>query len=140
MYEKYPIVLATAAFIVDHDRRILIVKKSDKEQIDPGLWVVPGGKVLPDEPIVTSLQREVHEETGLNVVSYQWIGEDVFISGERYFHAQHFLCGVHTTIPITLEHTFESYAWLERTTLDQYTMPQNLRKRVLEIYNGAHDL
>lgn len=134
MYEKYPIVLATAAFIMDAQGRILIVKKSHREQIDPGLWVVPGGKVLPDEPILTSLKREIKEEVGLDIDSYQWIGEDVFISHERYFHAQHFLCTVRALAPITLEEKLEEYAWVTPSTVKDYHFAENLKKRILEIY------
>lgn len=140
MYEKYPIVLATAAFIVNSTHEFLVVKKSKNELIDPGLWVVPGGKVLPEEPIVISLHREVQEETGLEVASYKWIGEDVFISGNRYFHAQHFMCTVKTTKPIVLESKLESYAWITKEDLTKYEMPDNLKNRMLEIYSGTHGL
>ncbi len=139
MYEKYPIVLATAAFIMDNTNKILIVKKSFREQIDPGLWVVPGGKVLPDEPIVTSLRREVQEEVGLDIVAYKWIGEDVFVSHERYFHAQHFLCKTKTNGPIHLEEKLDKYAWVSAATVEHYKFAENLKKRILEIYHRQHD-
>lgn len=138
MYDKYPIVLATASFIMDRNSRILIVKKSNKEQIDPGLWVVPGGKVLPNEPIVTSLRREVLEETGLHVETYRWIGEDVFISQDHYFHAQHFLCTITLSEPIILEPTLEEFAWVTQKTVDHYLLAENLKKRILEIYSDNH--
>ena len=134
MYEKYPIVLATAAFILDTDGRILIVKKSEEEQIDPGFWVVPGGKVLPHEPIITSLKREVKEEVGLDISTYRWIGEDVFTASERYFHAQHFLCSVVTTTPIVLESKLTAFAWIQFSEIGDYHFPTNLRNRIVQIY------
>jgi 8-oxo-dGTP diphosphatase len=135
MYDKYPIVLATAAFILDGTGRILIVKKSDAEQIDPGLWVVPGGKVLPGEPIITSLKREAKEEVGLDVDTYQWIGEDVFTASERFFHAEHFQCTTMQVEPVVLEKKLTEYKWMRSDEIDEYQFPTNLKNRILQIYN-----
>lgn len=44
MLESYLVILAVAAFIFDDKGRILLVKKSLREKVDPGLWVVPGGR------------------------------------------------------------------------------------------------
>ncbi|MFH0773464.1 MAG: NUDIX hydrolase [bacterium] len=134
MYEKYPIVLALAAFIFDSKKNILIVKKSSKEQVDPGLWVVPGGKVYPHEPILEALVREIKEEVGLEIASHTWIGEDVFVASKRYFHAQHFLCTVKKTEPVILENKLTDYAWMHIDDIEQYTFPFNLKKRMLNIY------
>jgi len=133
MYEKYPIVLAIAAFICDSKGNILIVKKSEHEQIDAGLWVVPGGKVYPDEPILNALSREVKEEVGLEITTHEWIGEDVFIASGQYFHAQHFICTAKTE-PVILEHKLTEFVWLSRDQVKNYTFPINLKKRIIEIF------
>jgi 8-oxo-dGTP diphosphatase len=136
MYEKYPVVLAIAAFIFDSENRILIVKKSENEQIDPGLWVVPGGKVYPHEPILDALLREVKEEVGLQIVSYAWIGEDVFIASNHYFHAQHFRCITKKSEPVILEKKLTKYAWIQSHEVDNFTFPSNLKKRITELYKN----
>jgi len=45
MYKKYIIVLSVGAFILNKNNQLLLVKKSPLEQIDAGLWTIPGGKI-----------------------------------------------------------------------------------------------
>jgi len=77
MYSSYHVVLAVGAFIKDKKNRLLLVKKSNKESIDPGLWTVPGGKINPTEHIIEGLKREIMEEVNLELNLFTWIGEDV---------------------------------------------------------------
>ena len=46
---------------------ILLIKKSDKVDIYPGSWDLPGGRLDPEESWNQGLAREVREETGLEV-------------------------------------------------------------------------
>ncbi|PIY69427.1 hypothetical protein COY90_00720 [Candidatus Roizmanbacteria bacterium CG_4_10_14_0_8_um_filter_39_9] len=136
MYENYPIVLATAAFIKDPTGRFLIVKKSPHESIDAGLWTVPGGKVHPSEPIIASLLREVREEVGLTIDTYKWIGEDVFIDRDRYFHAQHFICSAIAVEPVILEKSLTEYEWIAKDEITSYHFPINIKNRLLEVFTS----
>jgi len=133
MYDQYPIVLAVAAFIKDGDGNILIVKKSAHEQIDAGLWTVPGGKVKPDEPIISALKREVEEEVGLQINTFEWIGEDVFTGSGRYFHAQHFLCEKVKIKQIKLEKNLVEYRWISKKDISVYQFPDKIKKRLLSL-------
>jgi len=55
-----------AAVIEDAQGRILLARRSeDKHQ--GGLWEFPGGKLEPDEDVLTALGRELHEELGITV-------------------------------------------------------------------------
>jgi ADP-ribose pyrophosphatase len=76
MLKKFYVVLAVGAFIIKNNK-LLIVKKSPYENIDAGLWTIPGGKIEKDEPIIDGLKREVKEEVNLEISDYQWLGEDV---------------------------------------------------------------
>ena len=133
MYNKYSIVLAVAAFIKNTKGNILIVKKSLEEQIDASLWTIPVGKVKPEEPIIEALKREVNEEVGLGIVDYEWIGEYVFTSNGRYFHAQHFLCSVQSTGKVKLEQKLLEFAWITKHQLSSYSFPANIKKRLLQV-------
>ncbi len=133
MLQKFYVVLAVGAFIVKDDK-LLIVKKSLNEKVDPGLWVVPGGKIEVAEAIVDGLKREVREEVNLEIGSYQWIGEDVFESNGFYFHAQHFLCATSDNIKnIKLEKSLVDYHWLKKEEINNFQFPQNIKKRILQI-------
>ncbi|SDL82455.1 NUDIX domain-containing protein [Paenibacillus sp. OK060] len=60
------IVVTGGAIIRDHMGRILLQKRSDY-----GGWGLPGGGMEPGESIEETMIREVKEETGLDVSSYE---------------------------------------------------------------------
>jgi 8-oxo-dGTP diphosphatase len=134
MLKKYLVILAVGAFITDSKKRILIVKKSPQEKIDGGLWTIPGGKVYPKEGINNALIREVKEEVNLNIVSYKWIGEDVFISNNKYFHSQHYLCQVKNPKLLKLETKLTDYYWLSSKDINRFNFPKKIKKRILLIF------
>lgn len=59
------------------DGRIILVKRRDT-----GLWALPGGMVMWREDIPTTVERELAEETGLDLVSIQRL-VGVYSSPER---------------------------------------------------------
>ena len=136
MYEHYLIVYCLGAFILDDKKRILLVKKSSRELIDAGMWVVPGGKVKQNEHVIVALKREVEEEVGLSVISSQWIGEDVFKVDDKYFHAAHFLCEVKSTKKIRLEKSLLEYKWVTKSQVLKLQIPKNLKKEILNIFEN----
>lgn len=137
MYENYLVVYCLGAFILDKKNRLLIVKKSLKNQIDAGMWVVPGGKVKPDEHVIDALKREVKEETGLSVESYRWIGEDVFKVDDKYFHAAHYLCKAKSTEKIKLEKNLLEYKWINKNEISKYKIPRNLKKEIMNVLTSG---
>ena len=134
MYEKYSTVLSVGAFIFNSKGELLIVKKSNKEQIDAGLWTIPGGKIYPQEHILVGLKREVLEEVGLEIESIKWIGEDVFQNRNSMFHAEHFMCKTKNT-SVALEKKLTEYKWISGLT-DIAPLPfaENIKKRIIEIF------
>ena len=134
MYEKYSTVLSVGAFIFDDSKRLLIVKKTDKEHIDAGLWTIPGGKIYPQEHILVGLQREVLEEVGLEVDSPEWIGEDVFQDRDAMFHAEHFKCHATHTV-VKLETKLTEFRWIsELAEIASLPFAENIKKRIIEIF------
>ena len=136
MLTKYMLVLAVAAFIKDKDGRLLLVKKSPNEKIDPGLWVVPGGKINPGEKILTGLEREVMEEVNLEIIKPRWVNDNVFKSGEFCFHAQHFLTFCPDTTGLMLEKNLVDYAFVKYEDLGKYSIPAGLRETMEIIFNN----
>lgn len=137
MYEKYSTVLSVGAFIFDDSKRLLIVKKSEKEHIDAGLWTIPGGKIYPQEHILVGLQREVLEEVGLEVNTPEWIGEDVFQDRNTMFHAEHFKCRATYTI-VKLETKLTEFRWIsELAEIVSLPFAENIKKRIIEIFTHS---
>lgn len=56
--------LGSAVVIVEGERVLLGVRAKDPHR---GCWVLPGGKIRPFESIASAAEREVAEETGLQV-------------------------------------------------------------------------
>jgi ADP-ribose pyrophosphatase YjhB (NUDIX family) len=63
------------AIIQDDDGRIIVVRRSGPP--GQGLWSIPGGRVEPRESPQAAVQREVLEETGLQVDVGEVAGEVV---------------------------------------------------------------
>lgn len=136
MLKKYQLVLAVAAFIVNSKKQLLIVKKSPYEMVDAGLWTVPGGKIRPEENIINGLKREVKEEVGLTIKSYQWLAEDVFFNNDQYFHGEHFLCRVaDEKKEIILEKNLLDYRWITKKEIKNFEFHPNIAKEIKNILN-----
>ena len=61
--------LGCTAAVFDNDGRILLTKRSDN-----GQWCLPGGAVDPGETVAEACEREVLEETGLQVRVKRLVG------------------------------------------------------------------
>lgn len=64
------LVPATGACIWDEEGRILLLQRSDGEN----LWGFPGGAIEPNERAADAIVREVREEIGLEVEPVELIG------------------------------------------------------------------
>jgi len=62
------------AIIVDNDNKILLLKRADAKEEDkvwmPNKWALVGGSVEKDETPLQAVEREIMEETGLEVKKF----------------------------------------------------------------------
>jgi ADP-ribose pyrophosphatase YjhB (NUDIX family) len=63
-----PVHVGVAAF-VEHEGKVLMERRSDS-----GLWALIGGGMKSHESLEEGLRREIREETGLAVQSWQFFG------------------------------------------------------------------
>src|SRR5512133_2544479 len=72
------LMLGAVTLVVDHDHRLLMMKRTDS-----GLWGIPGGAVELGEVIEDAAKRETSEETNLEIVEMSLFG--VFSGPELYY-------------------------------------------------------
>ncbi len=53
--------------IILHNNRVLILRRSDEDRINPGKWEFVGGKINFNECLEDALKREVREETSIDI-------------------------------------------------------------------------
>jgi ADP-ribose pyrophosphatase YjhB (NUDIX family) len=109
--------VSVAAAVVDHDHRVLAIRRRDN-----GHWEPPGGVLELDETIEDGLTREVREETGLMVEVERLTG--VYKNMQRGIVALVFRCSLTGGTPAQTEEARE-LAWL---TVDE------IRDRMDEAY------
>jgi 8-oxo-dGTP diphosphatase len=122
MHDHKPLLLVTAAALVDVDGRVLICQRPQGKAL-PGLWEFPGGKVEPGETPEACLIRELDEELGIRV-AHACLAPFVF--------ASHTYEDFHLLMPLYLCRRWEgqvtarhhsALAWVKPAKLDDYPMP-----------------
>lgn len=79
-----------AAAIVVHNRRVLVVRRSEQESFLPSHWGIPCGKIDVDqgESARAAVLRELYEETGLTGKIIDYVGQSEFTSSWQGEEAQ----------------------------------------------------
>ena len=59
--------VGVGAFLLNDNGEVLLTLRSKNSRIEPGKWMLVGGKVDYNEKIQDAIKREVKEETGVDV-------------------------------------------------------------------------
>lgn len=112
------------AIIVDHDGRVLMVRRTSTAPSFPNLWDLPGGHIHVGESKVSGLYREVKEETDILIAQSETrpianMGTQTFYYVPKW--------NVYGGIKLSFEH--DEYAWVDiDTELEQYPCGPNYMK------------
>jgi len=134
MKEMY---VALKALIVKNGK-ILIIKRSSKEDVFANEWDLPGGKLKFGENPVNGLKREVFEETGLKIKIVKPISVWTFFknSGKTQVIGITFLARVISgKIRLGKEHT--DFKWILPKEIDKYKIHEEIKKLVNSLKNEA---
>jgi mutator protein MutT len=59
--------VGVGAIIIDDEGRLFLARRGPKAKNERGLWEFPGGAVEFGETLAQALQREIHEEYGIEI-------------------------------------------------------------------------
>lgn len=59
------ILLVSRAFVINDSQELLLIRRSQTDSNNAGLWEAPGGKLETGQDLSHGLEREIQEETGL---------------------------------------------------------------------------
>ncbi len=110
--------------------RFLIVQRSRKDELFPGMWELPGGGVEDESPY-TTVAREVKEETGLTVRSSRPV--DLFSYNYEGRHAIDIVFAVEADGELRLSEEHDAYAWISCADLSAYKICDELRDVLLRL-------
>lgn len=98
----------TVTFLIEHNKKFLLVSRGSKVKNFPSHWAFPGGKVEFNETVIDTIRREVKEETGIELT-----GEACFL--DSYFFSKSvglaFLVRANGN-KVTLNDEIEDYIWV----------------------------
>lgn len=114
--------IVVAQGYVYKDDKFIILKRSEKEIVNPGEWVVPGGKVEGSDSVRTTLEKEIREETGIKD-----IGKIEFLGDQEFARPD----GLHVIVikfkveakseEVKFDHNdFTEYAWVDKDNIDSF--------------------
>ncbi|WP_026508268.1 NUDIX hydrolase [Butyrivibrio sp. MC2013] len=87
--KQTPCSLTTLCYIDDGKRFLMMNRNKKKRDVNSGKWIGVGGHFEDGEDPVDCLLREVHEETGLKLLGYNFRGIVTFVYDDNipeYMH------------------------------------------------------
>lgn len=91
--------------------QVLLGKRSDDEDVYPGLWCIPGGKIdiesCEDGMIEKNLKREVNEEVGIEIEPIFYLTSNCLLKGKEAKLYMIFVSEHVSGVPSALDKTVE---------------------------------
>lgn len=85
MINTFTVVVSSVVF--NSKGQVLLGKRSKYEDVFPGLWGIPGGKLEVEtdllDPVETTLIREAREEMGIKIEPQKYISSSCRVTGEK---------------------------------------------------------
>jgi A/G-specific adenine glycosylase len=108
--------------VIWNDQGQILIDRRRQDGLLGGLWEFPGGKVEPGETIEACIQREIHEELGIEIS----VGDRLIVVDHAYSHFRVTLnvhhCSHVSGEPQAIE--CDEVRWVALAELDQYPFPK----------------
>jgi 8-oxo-dGTP diphosphatase len=128
--------------IVRNDQeKILILRRSKENDVLPLKWDIPGGKVEDGESLTDALNREIREESGveINASNVFYLTENVESSTNKHFIKLVFIVSADKNDEIKLnpeEH--DEYKWISPDEINNYDLVDYVAECFFLIKNKVH--
>ncbi len=121
----------TVGALIFNNKGKIFLMKSHKWN---GKYVLPGGHIEVGERMEATLQREVKEETGLDIDRVEYIGFQEFIFDDAFWKKRHFLffdfaCRAKTGT-VVLNNEGQEYCWVALSDIDTLPVEPYSRKAI----------
>ena len=123
---------------VTNQKKILIVKRSERVRSMKGLWGAVSGIIEGNELPLDRAKIEIFEEVGIKSESIELLkaGKDIMVSSPQYpnheWHISPFLFKTNI-VNITLNWENSSYRWINPNEINQYSTVPNLDEVLLHL-------
>lgn len=125
------------AAVVLYKNKVLLLQRSAKEKIYPGLWELPSGKRENLESSIEAVKREVREETGLNIEIirplniFEYLMEkDDLIKDTTQIN---FLAKIKGKYKVKISKEHDNFAWVDKKELSKYKISKEIKNTILKI-------
>lgn len=108
---------------------ILLLKRSEMDESNPGKFTIPGGHVDFGEDCETAAKRELFEEAGIKVDRVDQVGE----YEDEKVHIKYYQSYVENADPVLQEEEIWSYEWIDPRDIDEYELPFNMGENITKI-------
>lgn len=136
-------IIVVGAIIVDKDK-ILIVQRSQTEDIFPGLWELPSGKVEEFEKPEEALIREVKEETALDIEIFKVFGDFEYQalknSQMRQIKQINFLVTAKNIDQLKLSSEHQAYKWISQEQINDFDISDQIKKVLRQAFDQLPSL
>lgn len=130
--KKYQKIVVTG--LLEKEGKVLILKRSSKEEFLPNYWELPSGKVEFGETVEQALKREFKEETNLNIKVKNPFKIFSYLSDNNNRHTIEIVlkvtCENIKELIISKDH--EEYTWISKEDIKKYKISQEIASSIVE--------
>ncbi len=132
-------ICTVGALIFNEDDRVLMIRT----QKWSNLWGIPGGKIKFGEPSIRALEREIKEETNLDVGEIIFVMAQDCIQSTEFYRRAHFVllnytCRARGPLEVRLNEEAQEFRWVTAAQALELALNQPTRTLLEKVLSRGH--